>query len=88
MRDSKGARILQAFLTRGDRGLNRFEAERLHDHTLPSTVSNLRRDYGFVFHREDEAVAGFGGSKVQVTRYWLTDEDIELARELLGEEAP
>ena len=83
---TKKANLLKAFLARGERGLNRFESERLaHDHVLPSSVSGLIRDYGFAFNRQEETVPGFAGSQVSTMRYWLTEQDIILARELLAE---
>lgn len=53
-------------------GLNRFEAERLGDHCLNSTIAELRAD-GCVIHSEWEKVPTRHNPKgVRVLRYWLT----------------
>lgn len=52
-------------------GLNRFEAERIGDHCLNSTVAVLRQD-GFVIHGEWEVVpTRFNPRGVRVKRYRL-----------------
>lgn len=53
-------------------GLNRFEAERLGDHTLNSTVAALRAE-GCVIHSEWERVpTRFNKRGVRVLRYRMT----------------
>ncbi|WP_449191880.1 hypothetical protein [Thauera sp.] len=53
-------------------GLNRFEAERLGDHCLNTTVAVLRAE-GCVIHSEWERVpTRFNPRGVRVLRYWLT----------------
>lgn len=64
---TKKAAILAA-LRHGS--LNRFEAERLGDHCLNSTVSDLRKD-GNVIVAYPEAVPTRFGRKVRVKRYHL-----------------
>jgi hypothetical protein len=78
--------IVRTLLARSD-GLNRFQAESYGDHVLPSTVSSLRRTYGFIILAQDEAVPGRNDSVVHCSRYRFCDQDRELARELLGEAA-
>jgi hypothetical protein len=79
---TKLAAIVRALLERGS--LNCFQAAlEHHDFVLRSTISGLRREYGFVFLKRDETVPGHNGSKVTCTRYSLTAEDRELARALL-----
>lgn len=52
-------------------GLNRFEAERLGDHCLNSTVAQLRED-GFNIHDEWEIVpTRYCPRGVKVKRYWM-----------------
>lgn len=50
---------------------NRFEAERLGDHCLHTTVSDLQRGYGIRFCRRRERVPTRFGKPVTVCRYWL-----------------
>lgn len=65
--DTKINRILDAL--KEPHGLNRFEAERLGDHTLNSTVSKLREG-GFAIHDEWEIVpTKYTPRGVRVKRY-------------------
>lgn len=85
---SKRAGVLLALLERGQRGLNRFESERLcADHVLPSTVSELCRDFGLEIPRELETVPGHAGKPTECSRYRLSAEDVAKARRLLQAEA-
>lgn len=80
---SKLATILLLFV-RGHK-LNRFEAERHHDHCLHSTVSSLE-DYGIRIARQWERVPCVGGKlTVRCKRYWLesTYMNKQAARSLL-----
>lgn len=52
------------------RSLNRFEAEHMGDHCLPSTISELRKE-GHVIHAADEQVMTRFGRHVRVKRYYL-----------------
>ncbi len=79
-RKSKTARILH-LLAMGHT-LNRFEAEKAGDHTLPQTVFRLQR-YGIAVRRQEEIVKGWCGSETRVTRYWLEPSARERALELL-----
>lgn len=80
-RGTKIARILEVF-ARGH-ALNRFEAERLGDHTLPQTVDALQRRCGLRFTRHVEAVRGFTGGEARCVRYWLDVAQRQRAREAL-----
>lgn len=85
---SKRAGVLRTLLERGERGLNRFEAERAcSDHVLPSTISELCRDYGLKIPRELETVPGHQGKPTECSRYRLSPEDAIKAREVLGDVA-
>lgn len=53
-----------------DRSLNRFEAERMGDHCLPSTVAALRED-GYIIHDAWEEVPTRFGRTCRVKRYRL-----------------
>jgi hypothetical protein len=66
---TKIGRILAYFLQ--DHSLNRFEAERLGDHCLHSTVSRLCNSYGLAFIRHSERVPSNWGKSCTVTRYSL-----------------
>lgn len=83
-RTTKISTILSLFL-RGQK-LNRFEAERHHDHCLHSTVSSIQ-DWGLIVDREWERVPCLGGrSTVRCKRYWLrsTPDNLAAARSLLN----
>ena len=80
-RPKKWQRILRAFLD--GRTLNRFDAERLGDHVLHSTVAKLQGK-GLIVHRRDEAVPGYMGCVTHVCRYWLSPQSRARGAELLG----
>ncbi len=65
---TKKQRILEA-LRAGS--LNRFEAERIGDHCLHSTVSSLQKS-GYVILSHWERVPTRWGSDCRVKRYWVT----------------
>lgn len=83
-RKSKVATILTLFIQ--GKNLNRFEAERHHDHCLHSTVSSLE-GYGVNIARHWERVPCLGGeATVRCKRYWLETsmENIAFARAVLA----
>jgi len=80
-RQTKIKRILTE-LARG-RSLNRFEAERLGDHCLHSTIAKIE-SRGIEVSRHEETVPGFGGHLTRVCRYALDYENRERARIMLG----
>lgn len=65
--NTKKSAILE---TLRQRSLNRFEAERLGDHCLNSTIAELRAD-GYVIHSSPEMVETRFGRRVRVKRYHL-----------------
>lgn len=73
---TKTETILEELLSRS---LNRFEAERLGDHTLHSTVSTLSNHYGIQFRREWENVPNSFGGKTRVVRYSIPASEREKA---------
>lgn len=70
MMTTKKAAIVEA-LRQGS--LNRFQAERLGDHCLNSTISELRAE-GYLIHAYDELVMTRFGRNVRVKRYCLLSE--------------
>jgi hypothetical protein len=69
-------------LARGN-SLHRFQAERIGDYTLHSTVCKIQ-EYGIRVEREWITVPGYGGHQMRVCRYWLNAENAERACALLG----
>jgi len=78
---SKIARILAYLLTGAS--LNRFEAERIGDHCLPSTISDLAHKHGLIFQRQQERVPNRWGAPCTVTRYSLPPNQHKRARAVL-----
>lgn len=79
---SKNARILSHFLTGAT--LNRFEAEKLGDHCLNSTISELANRYGLRFMRHPERVPNRWGKPCRVIRYGLQESEHGAANRVLG----
>lgn len=65
--NSKESKILEV-LRNNPHGLNRFEAEYLGDHVLPSTIAALRRK-GNLFFDHWEVVPARFDREVRVKRY-------------------
>lgn len=66
-----------------DGSLNRFEAERINDHCLHSTISVLTNNYGIHFDRHFEEVPNNLGTLTRVKRYKVAPEGLEKAIKLL-----
>jgi hypothetical protein len=81
-RDTKLGRILTVLAS--GRSLNRFEAERLGDHCLHSTVSSIERRFGVQIDRAEETVPGWEGHTTRVMRYHLAPDQRQMAVRLLG----
>jgi hypothetical protein len=82
---SKLATILKVFLS--GQSLNRFDAERYHDHCLNSTVSSLQNHHGVLIKRQRETVPCLDGkATTSVNRYWLnpSPENISHAQNVLA----
>ena len=79
---SKIARVLAYLLNTGP--LNRFEAERIGDHCLHSTISRLAHGYGLTFKRTPEKVPNHWGQPCDVIRYSLPRNERRHAREVLA----
>lgn len=79
----KYQRVLRRLL---DGPLNRFEAEAypVSDHTLPSTVSELKRR-GVTISAQLVRLPGYDGRGVHVAEYRLAEESRQRALQLIGE---
>jgi hypothetical protein len=72
---SKKQRVLEAFLS-GEKH-TRFSAEKaLHDHCLPTTVSEIQRDYEISVSRKLINVPGYQGKNTQCCLYWVEQDEI------------
>lgn len=78
---TKIMRILDHFAKGGS--LNRFEAERIGDHCLNTTIATLVRDYSMHFIRVPERVRSRFGADARVIRYQLSESSREAAARLL-----
>lgn len=79
---SKIARILAHLLAGGS--LNRFEAERLGDHCLNTTISTLANRHDLDFQRQPERVPNNWGAPCNVNRYSLPRSQHERGARVLG----
>jgi hypothetical protein len=79
---TKISRILSHMLC--NHSLNRFEAERLGDHCLHSTISSLAHGYGLSFTRKPEKVPNRFGLPCMVTRYSLPESERTRGRLVLA----
>lgn len=85
---TKKENMLLLFVQLGEKGINCFEAANQHnDYVLRSTVSGLQRNEGFKFSRKGENVPNSFGKRTHCVRYWLDDENIAKALEILGTKA-
>ena len=78
---TKISRVLEHMLNDGS--LIRFEAERLGDHCLHSTISSLANGYGLQFDRQLERVPNHWGEPCTVTRYTLPESERARAHNVL-----
>lgn len=78
---SKIARVLAHLLSGAS--INRFEAERIGDHCLPSTIAVLANHYGLTIERKQERVPNRWGAPCTVTRYSLPPSQHKRARAVL-----
>jgi hypothetical protein len=65
--------------------LQRFSAEIIGDHCLPSTISDLQKLYGITFTRKMISVPNRFGSETSVMLYWLEGESLEIARRITSQ---
>ncbi len=75
---------LAAFIDRGQRGYNTFEASReLGDSCLHTSVSTYENQHGLKVSRRWETVRNRFGTNTRVMRYWLEGDSIEKAHQLV-----
>ena len=81
---SKGTKeyTILNYLINGN-SLNRFEAENLGDHCLPSTISYFCNTKSLSISRKREKINNSFGGKTSVSRYWLSDKQRKVALRLL-----
>ncbi|WP_407733087.1 hypothetical protein [Pseudomonas citronellolis] len=79
---TKLSRVL-AFLVAGG-SLNRFEAERIGDHCLNSTISALAHNWGIEFQRQPERVPTRWGKDCDVIRYSIPASQLKRAQRALA----
>lgn len=79
---SKIVRILTAL--RSGISLNRFEAERIGDHCLPSTISDLGRFHDLIIDRHYELVPNNWGDPCKVMRYSLPSSEHDKTDKVLA----
>lgn len=79
---SKIARILAHLLAGAN--INRFEAERLGDHCLNSTIAVLANRHGLIFKRQPESAPNRWGAPCIVIRYSLLASDCDKAGMVLA----
>jgi hypothetical protein len=68
--------------------VHRMEAEKapVFDHCLPSTISELKKDFGLVIHARMIRLPGYARLGAHVAEYRLDEQSMELARQLVQEE--
>lgn len=66
------------------RHFNRFQAERVGDHCLPTTISDLQKKYTLWFSRKLVKVPNSFGTETTVSEYWLEGESLERANSICG----
>lgn len=67
--------------------LHRFDAEKhpVYDHCLPSTVSELKSQFGLVIHATTLRLPGYAERGAYVALYRLDEMSIEAARQMLAD---
>ena len=65
------------------RRIHRFDAERLGDHCLPTTISDLQKKHGIYFDRQTVTVPNRFGSETAVSQYWLAGVNMDKAQEIV-----
>jgi hypothetical protein len=67
------------------RSLNMFQAEKLGEHVICSTISTLSNRHGIQFQRQWETVPNSFGGKIRVVRYSIPASALENARRVLAQ---
>ncbi|WP_371231477.1 hypothetical protein ACAW63_02605 [Pseudomonas sp. QE6] len=79
---TKLSRVLAHLVAGGS--LNRFEAERIGDHCLNSTISALANNWGIEFKRLPERVPTHWGKDCDVIRYSIPQSQLKRAQRALA----
>lgn len=84
--DSKKVGKLESMLKRFASGarLHRFQAEKVGDHCLPTSVADLQSRHSIKFSRKRVKVPNRFGSETSVCECWLDGESLMRAREIAG----
>jgi hypothetical protein len=80
----KQTRILHYFCS--GNSLHRFSAEKLGDHTLPTTISCLQKKHSLQFLRHWVSVPNRFGGETKVKSYWLEGTELERAQDIASAE--
>ncbi|MFA5631457.1 MAG: hypothetical protein WC997_08095 [Porticoccaceae bacterium] len=80
---NKKTRVLAYLLIPGN-SLNRFDAEEIGDHCLPSTISGFTHDHGLILEHRNEKVPNRWGKSCIVTRYRIPEGQRKDALALLA----
>ncbi len=81
---TKMSRVLAYMLMPGHT-LNMFEAERIGDHCLRSTISTFANTHGLIFERANEKAVNNWGTPSDVVRYRLPETQRKPALALLAQ---
>lgn len=63
---------------------HRFSAEKVGDHALPSTISDLQKRHGIYFDRKRVKVPNRFGTETPIALYWLEGDNLQSARAQCG----
>jgi len=63
--------------------LDKFQAERIGDHSLATTISRIQRE-GVIVSRRLHEVTGYASCPAWVSQYWLDPIEREKALRILG----
>jgi len=80
--NTKTHMILEYF-SKGNK-LNRFQAEKMGEHTLNSSISYIQKSYGLNFKRQRIDIPNRFGGTTSVCEYWLDDQSLDMVIKLLS----
>lgn len=63
--------------------LDKFQAERIGDHSLAATISRIQQE-GVIVSRRLKQVTGWANRPAWVSQYWLNPQEREKALRILG----
>ena len=82
--DATGKLASMLYLFAEGKQYHRFSAEKVGDHCLPTTISDLQKRHSIYFNRRFIKVPNRFGSETSVMLYWLQDESLINARLITG----